>query len=230
MAESLKNPAHRFRLIVFDVDGTLVDSHHGILAAVNEAFAAHNLPPPDPELVRQQVGLSVEETMRRLNPAAGVELHGRLAAAFRDAAHAVRQRAGYVEPLFPGVRDMLEALAHPAVFFGVATGKARRGLDFTLASHGITGLFHTLQTADRNPGKPDPAMLLNAMAEVGVGPGETVLVGDTSYDMNMALNARAAAVGVGWGYHTTQDLRAAGAQRIIAQPGDLPDTLLSLGG
>jgi phosphoglycolate phosphatase len=87
-----------------------------------------------------------------------------------------------------------------------------------------------LQTADLNPSKPNPAMLVNAMAAVGVGPRETVFVGDTSFDMNMALSAGTSAVGVAWGYHTTEDLRAAGAQRIIGQPGELPTILSSMGG
>jgi phosphoglycolate phosphatase len=226
----LNGPSHRFRLIVFDVDGTLVDSQHAILAAMAAAFAEHGLGEPDPGHVRKQVGLSVEETMARLLPTAESELHGRLAGSFRQAAFALRRGPGYSEPLYPGIREMLADLAHPAVFFGIATGKARRGLDYTLASHGIAELFHTLQTADRNPSKPDPTMLLNAMAAVGVGPGETVFVGDTSFDMNMALSAGVSAIGAGWGYHPKEDLRAAGAQRIIGQPGELPAILTSMGG
>jgi phosphoglycolate phosphatase len=226
----LNEPSHRFRLIVFDVDGTLVDSQHAILAAMAAAFAEYGLGEPDPGHVRKQVGLSVEETMARLLPTAEGELHGRLAGSFRQAAFALRRGPGYSEPLYPGVREMLADLAHPIVFFGIATGKARRGLDYTLASHGIAELFHTLQTADRNPSKPDPAMLLNAMAEVGVGPAETVFVGDTSFDMNMALSAGVSAIGAGWGYHPKEDLRAAGAQRIIVQPGELPAILTSMGG
>ena len=226
----MNEPSHRFRLIVFDVDGTLVDSQHAILAAMVAAFAEHGLGEPDPAHVRRQVGLSVEETMARLLPTAEGALHGRLAGSFRQAAFALRRGPGYSEPLYPGVREMLAELSHPTIFFGIATGKARRGLDYTLASHGIAGLFHTLQTADRNPSKPDPAMLLNAMAEVGVQAEETVFVGDTSFDMNMALSARVSAIGAGWGYHPKEDLRAAGAQRIIGQPGELPAILTSMGG
>jgi phosphoglycolate phosphatase len=226
----LSEPAHRFRLIVFDVDGTLVDSQHAILSAVAAAFAKHGLPEPDPGAVRRHVGLSVEETMAGLVPGSAGDLQSRLAGAFRQAAFAQRRAAGYSEPLYPGIRELLGELAHPAVFFGIATGKARRGLDYTLASHGIADLFHTLQTADVNPGKPNPAMLLNAMAAVGARASETVLVGDTSFDMTMAANAGISAVGVGWGYHPTQDLRAAGAHRIIGRPEDLPAALASIGG
>ena len=168
--------------------------------------------------------------MARLLPGSDRDLQRRLAGSFRQAAVALRQGPDYSEPLYPGVRELLTNLSHPAVFFGIATGKARRGLDYTLAHHNIAGLFHTLQTADVNPGKPDPAMLLNAMAAVGVGVDETVFVGDTSFDMNMALSARVASVGAAWGYHATQDLRAAGAQRIIERPGELPAALSSMGG
>jgi len=226
----VSKPRHRFRLIVFDVDGTLVDSQQAICAAMSAAFAAQGLAPPDPADVRKQVGLSVEETMARLLPGSERDLQRRLAGSFRQAAVALRQGPDYSEPLYPGVRDLLTNLSHPAIFFGIATGKARRGLDYTLAHHGITGLFHTLQTADINPGKPDPAMLLNAMAAVGAGVDETVFVGDTSFDMNMALSARVASVGAAWGYHATQDLRAAGAQRIIDRPEELPAALSSMGG
>lgn len=223
-------PPHRFRLIVFDVDGTLVDSQQAIFTAMAAACAEHRLAQPEPADVRRQVGLGVEETMARLFPEGDADLHRRLAASFRQAAFTARRAPGYSEPLYPGVKDLLEALTHPDVFFGIATGKARRGLDYTLSSHGIADFFHTLQTADGNPSKPDPAMLLNAMAEVGAGPRETVFVGDTSFDMKMALSARVAAVGVGWGYHDTEDLRAAGAKRIIGHPGELPAALSSMGG
>ena len=226
----MSEPAHRFRLIVFDVDGTLVDSQQAIFAAMAAAFAEHGLPAPDIAQVRRQVGLSVEETMARLLPAGEEEIRARLAGSFRQAAFGLRRSPGYSEPLYSGIREMLADLAHPQVFFSIATGKARRGLDYTLASHGLADRFHTLQTADRNPSKPDPAMLLNAMAEVGVAPRETVFVGDTSFDMNMALSAGVSAVGAGWGYHVTEDLRAAGAQRIIGQPGELPAALSSMGG
>jgi phosphoglycolate phosphatase len=226
----LSEPAHRFRLIVFDVDGTLVDSQQAIFSAMTMAFAEHGLPAPDLAQVRRQVGLSVEETMARLLPAVEGDIAARLAGSFRRAAFGLRRSPDYSEPLYPGVRELLAELTHPLVFFGIATGKARRGLDYTLASHGIADRFHTLQTADRNPSKPDPAMLLNAMAEVGVPARQTVFVGDTSFDMNMALSAGVSAVGAGWGYHATGDLRAAGAQRIIGKPGELPAALSSMGG
>jgi len=223
------SPPHGFRLIVFDVDGTLVDSQHAIMTVMTTAFAAEGLPAPELAAVRRQVGLGIEETMARLLPEADDALHRRLSQGFREAAHALRSRPGFAEPLYPGIREALDGLRHPEVFLAIATGKARRGLDFTLSSHGLTALFHSLQTADRNPSKPNPAMLLNAMAEVGVEPAETVFIGDSIFDMAMAANARTAALGVAWGYHDREDLRAAGAERIIRTPAELGPTLAAMG-
>lgn len=220
-------PGHRFRLIVFDVDGTLVDSQHAILEVVETAFASEGLARPTLEAVRRQVGLGIEETMARLLPEADALLHRRLAQGFREAAHVLRRKPGFTEPLYPGIREALAGLSHPAVFLGIATGKARRGLDHTLASHGLADLFHTLQTADRNPSKPDPAMLHAAMAETGVEAAETALIGDSVYDMAMAAAAGTAALGVAWGYNDPEDLRAAGADRIIETPAEVGAMLAS---
>ena len=225
----MSQPRHRFRLVIFDVDGTLVDSQHAILAATAAAFAGEGLPVPAPSEVRRQVGLGVEEAIARLVPEGEEVVRRRLALAFREAAQAIRRRPDYTEPLYPGIREALEGLVHPTVFLGIATGKARRGLDHTLESHGIAGLFQTLQTADGNPSKPHPAMLVNAMAETGVKAAETVFIGDTVFDMAMAAGAGTAGVGVAWGYHGTDDLRAAGAQRIIQEAAELGPALTKLG-
>jgi phosphoglycolate phosphatase len=222
-------PRHRFRLIVFDVDGTLVDSQHAILAAMATAFAGEGLAAPAQADIRRQVGLGVEEALARLVPGEDAALQRRLAQGFREAAQTLRRGPDYREPLFPGIREALLDIAHPAVCLGIATGKARRGLDHTLRSHGLAELFHTLQTADRNPSKPHPAMLMNAMAETGVSPAETVLIGDTAFDMEMAAAAGTARIGVTWGYHAVEDLRAAGAHRIIGAASELGPALAELG-
>jgi phosphoglycolate phosphatase len=126
------------------------------------------------------------------------------------------------------VAAALEALDSAGCLLGIATGKARRGLLATLERHGLGSRFVTLQTADSNPGKPHPAMLLRAMAETGADPDRTVLVGDTSYDMEMARRAGARAVGVAWGYHDRRELEAAGADRIVERCEELADCVLSL--
>ncbi len=104
----------------------------------------------------------------------------------------------------------------------MATGKARRGLLAVLEQHGLETRFATLQTADVGPGKPHPAMLERAMAEVGVAPSDTVMIGDTSFDMLMARSAGASAIGVSWGYHPVAELEAAGAHSIVGHFNELP--------
>ncbi len=120
------------------------------------------------------------------------------------------------EPLYPGVLEALEALEAAGWLMGVATGKSHRGLIATLTGHGLHERFVTLQTADCAASKPDPDMMLRAMDAVGAVPGATVMVGDTTYDMEMARNAGTSAVGVAWGYHDEKHLWAAGAHAVIS--------------
>ena len=213
---------HPYALIVFDVDGTLVDSQAGIVASMADAFAEVGLTPPGAEQTRRVVGLSLDEAVARLLPG-GLD-DPRLdpaVAAYKRAFMARRARPDYDEPLFPGVREVLAALTHPQVCLGVATGKSRRGLDATLAHHGLADFFVTTQTADGGPGKPHPRMLQNAMRDVGAEPRETLLIGDTVFDIEMAGNAGATAIGVGWGYHDAAELSRAGARTILGAFDDL---------
>jgi phosphoglycolate phosphatase len=218
--------SHAFRLIVFDFDGTLVDSQGAILAAMAQAFAARGLAAPVPEAVRRIVGLKLETAVARLLPDPADEATARrIAESYRGAYFARRQRPDDAEPLFPGVLTGLRALDAPPACLGIATGKSRRGLLACLERHGIRQHFVTLQTAEDGPSKPHPEILHLAMAEVGAEPGETVLIGDTTYDMEMAGNAGVAAVGVAWGYHGVAELRASGAERIVERFADLPAAL-----
>jgi phosphoglycolate phosphatase len=172
------------------------------------------------------IGLSLDEAVARL--AAAGDPAEKVTEAYRRAFFDLRSRPDFREPLFPGVAAALEALDSAGCLLGIATGKARRGLLATLERHGLGSRFVTLQTADSNPGKPHPAMLLRAMAETGADPDRTVLVGDTSYDMEMARRAGARAVGVAWGYHDRRELEAAGADRIVERCEELADCVLSL--
>jgi phosphoglycolate phosphatase len=130
--------------------------------------------------------------------------------------------AGEVEePLYEGIADLLDTLEQSGWLLGVATGKSDRGLRHCLAAHGIADRFVTLQTADRNPSKPHPAMALAAMAEAGVGPQATVFIGDTGWDMGCARAAGCGAIGVGWGYHDHDEMIAMGAHDVANAPDEV---------
>ncbi len=210
------------RLAVFDCDGTLVDSQVNIIRAMRESFARVGVPAPDDHAIRHVVGLSLFETMATLVPDADAALHAALADEYRGAYHRLRAAGTLaVEPLYPGIGEALEHLAKADWMLGVATGKSDRGLAMILAHHDIAHHFVTLQTADRHPSKPHPAMLELAMAQAGASPGETVMIGDTSFDMLMGVAAGVRAIGVDWGYHAPDALRAAGAEAVVGSTADL---------
>lgn len=204
------------KLVVFDCDGTLVDSQHGIVAAMNDAFAAEALICPDRNEILSVVGLSLEMAVASLLPP-GIDpaLIPRLAANYKESFSSRRRRGEVEEPLYPGIRAAIEGLAKRGdVILGVATGKSRRGLDAVLEREGLTRYFATLQTADTHPSKPHPSMLLTAFTETGAEPGQTVMIGDTTFDVAMALAAGTHAIGVSWGYHPAEALHKAGAHAV----------------
>ncbi len=215
------------RLAVFDCDGTLVDSQANICVACETAFAGAGLVPPPRAAIRRIVGLSLVEAMQVLLPEADDASHRRLAQSYKDAYVAMRASGGLQhEPMFVGIEAVLDDLLAGGWVLGVATGKSDRGLAHVLAAHGIGDRFMTLQTADRHPSKPHPAMIEAAMAEAGAVPGTTVMIGDTSFDMAMARAAGARAVGVAWGYHAIGELRRAGADCVATEVADLPSLMM----
>ena len=201
-------------LVVFDCDGTLVDSQHGICTAMARTFEEANLPPPDRLAILSVVGLSLPHAIARLLPDAEEDYHHHLADRYKLAFQAMRRAEGVQEPLYPGIADLILALDGEGWLLGVATGKSDRGLALCLAHHGIAHHFVTLQTADRHPSKPHPSMLLAAMAEAGAAPETTVMIGDTSFDIAMALAAGTRSIGVAWGYHAPAELTEAGAHAV----------------
>ncbi len=216
------------RLLVLDVDGTLVDSIHNIVAAMERAAAAHGLDCPPPARCRRVVGLELVEAVATLFPDHEPVLHRAVAESYKQAFHMLRAAPDHVEALYPGALEALRAFDEAGVLLGIATGKSRRGVATMLAHHGLEGRFLTIQTADGNPGKPHPGMLRRAMAETGVRPAQTVMVGDTSYDMAMARAAGCHAVGVSWGYHPVAELHDAGAHAVIDDYASLFQTALRL--
>ncbi len=204
-------------LILFDVDGTLIDSQGHIIAAMRAAFAAAQEPAPSDAAVRSIIGLSLPEAMARLAPGAD---NARLVRGYRDAFASGRDSRSSEQsaPLFPGAGDVIRRLAlRDDLILGIATGKSRRGLSRVLECHGFQNLFVTKQVADDHPSKPHPSMVLRAAAETGVDLARTWLVGDTAFDMEMARAAGAGAIGVSWGYHPQEALHRAGAQKVIEE-------------
>jgi phosphoglycolate phosphatase len=215
----------RHRLVVFDCDGTLVDSQRLIVDCVQEAFAGEGLAVPTPEAIRRIVGLSLVAAVDRLMGGADPAHAAVVAERYKDVFMRRRLAGPVDEPLFPGTREILDELQGRGLLLGIATGKAMRGLRHVLATHRLEAQFVTLQTADRHPSKPHPAMLEAAMAETGARSEETVLVGDTTFDIEMARAAGALPVGVAWGNHPPDELRVAGAVAVLARFAELPALL-----
>ncbi len=219
------------RLIVFDVDGTLVDSQNAILDAMAASFAAvGRSAPPDPEVLAI-VGLSLNEAIGQLTGGAPPDEIAAIVAAYRESFTASRARGeGENVPLYPGAVAAIEALAAaPDTKLGIATGKMRPGLDHLFHVHPIGHHFATLQTADRHPSKPHPAMLHAALAETGAEAGRAAMVGDTEFDMAMGRAAGFTTIAVDWGYHPRARLEAAGPDIIISHFDQLEAALARLG-
>ncbi|NKB59210.1 MAG: HAD-IA family hydrolase [Alphaproteobacteria bacterium] len=221
------SPTH---LIVFDCDGTLVDSQHVIVEAMNAAFRAHALDAPDAVATRRTVGLHLGEAITRLLPDGAEDHLEDVAASYKEVSFALRNAPDHEEPLYPGVYDVLQSLLGQQFQLGVATGKSRRGLVATLERHGLRDHFVTLKTSDDGPGKPNPDILNDAMAETGASPESTIMIGDTTFDITMAVRARAQSIGVAWGYHAPEELTAVGASQIAETFTDLPAVIAGLWG
>lgn len=203
-------------LVVFDVDGTLVDSQAAIVSAMSEAYARHGLAAPNRAAIVGIVGLSVAEAVKELSREAPGHPREAIGHAFKTIFREAHAHAPNESGLYPGAMETIEALfKREDVLLGLATGNSRRGIERFLDRFGLEGRFVTTQSADDAPSKPHPAMLYQAAAEAGVDGRRVAMVGDTSFDMGMAQAAGARAIGVSWGYHAPDRLRAAGAERVL---------------
>ncbi|WP_114227103.1 MULTISPECIES: HAD-IA family hydrolase [Sphingomonas] len=213
------------RLAIFDCDGTLVDSGHSIHTALSETFAAHDRAVPPRVEAQRVIGLSLTEAMAFLAPDADDIEHERMASTYRDAFVDLRRRGAVAEPLFEGIAPLLDALTADGWLLAIATGKSDRGLHHCLTANQLLDRFVSLQTADRHPSKPDPSMALEAMMEAGATPEQSVVIGDTGWDMGMARAAGAHAVGALWGYHDGAELQRAGAHALARDPAEVHDLM-----
>lgn len=212
------------KLVLFDVDGTLVDSQNLIVAAQRVAFAACGLEPPSRERSLSIVGLSLPEAFRALvGPEGPIDA---LVQAYKNAFFELRADPANAEPLFPGVKECLHRLhRRNDVLLGIATGKSRRGVRHILERHGFETFFATIQTADDAPSKPHPGMIEQAMAEAGVAPEDTAMVGDSSFDMLMARATGVLPIGASWGFQPRAAILEAGADCIVDSCAELETVL-----
>ena len=208
-------------LVIFDVDGTLVDSQNLIVEAQAETFRRHGLPAPSREKTLSLVGLSLTPTFAALVGGDGPV--DDMVATYRQVfSDIIFNEPGRKEPLFPGAAELIEDLRHAdGVTLALATGKSRRGVARVFDHYGWHGVFASVQTADTNASKPDPEMLLNALAETGHEATEAVFIGDTSFDMVMGRAAGIEPWGVCWGYHKPEALSEAGAACLFTSTDEL---------
>ena len=213
------------RLAVFDCDGTLVDGQAAVCEAMESAFAFAGLASPARPLIRRIVGLSLPQAVRHLAPHASEQDQRLVVEAYKESFRTARTSGTLEEPLFDGIAELVDRLAVQGWALGVATGKSDRGLIACLTGHGLIDRFATLQTADRHPSKPHPAMLEAALFEAGASAADAVMIGDTVYDIDMARAAGVRAIGVDWGYHTPEELLESGAEVVVSSAAELGEYL-----
>ncbi|GAA0638996.1 HAD-IA family hydrolase [Brevundimonas lenta] len=207
-------------LAVFDIDGTLVDSRTSIHRACVDAARALGLPEPEYDRVRMIVGLSLHKALHTLEPQLTDAELADFVAAFQASFRRLYE-SGHEEPLYPEAMSTLRRLHRDGWRLALATGQNRRGVARNLAREGWADLFISSHCAEDGPGKPDPAMLLAAMAACDSEPARTVMIGDTAHDALMAVNAGVHPLGVSWGFHTAEEQRAAGARHVATTFGEL---------
>lgn len=209
------------KLAVFDCDGTLIDGQASICDAMEASFAELGLESPSRHDIRRAVGLSLPQAARHLLPDVPETTHHQLADIYKRHYRAAREEGRLSQMPFAGIAPLLDTLRADGWELGVATGMSDRGLAHCLAAHGLAHHFITLQTADRHPSKPHPAMLEATLEEAGATSSQAVMIGDTVFDMQMAASIGVRAIGVGWGYHSTAELIAAGAEFVAETPDDI---------
>jgi len=213
----------QFALLVFDWDGTLMNSEARIVHAMQQAMSASGLEVLSKNTIRSIIGLGINEAVGHLYGNIGQSKTSRLAQAYREAFLDSRE----IElRLFPGVEETLDILEARGYLLAIATGKGRTGLNRELDETGLRTRFHATRCADESFSKPHPEMLKEVMRRCGVSPEVTLMIGDTTFDLEMANNAGVASVGVNYGMHSESSLRQLDPLTILNHIGDLPPWLV----
>jgi len=210
-----------FDLVVFDWDGTLFDSTALITRCIQAACVDVGAPRPSDEQASYVIGMGLIEALQHAAPGLARERYPELGARYRH--HYLARQHELM--LFDGTLTMLEALKARGHLLAVATGKSRRGLDDALNSSALRGLFDATRTADETASKPDPRMLHELMNDLVVGPERTLMIGDTTHDLQLALNAGVASIGVSYGAHDHGAFEAFPTRHVAHSTADLHDWL-----
>jgi phosphoglycolate phosphatase len=219
------NSNSRPRLAVFDLDGTLLDSAGSIVAGVMACWEACAFPLPEADQVRRIIGLPWDESVRTLLPGAGDAEFARIQAYHESVARGERTRPPRRQDLFPGAREMLDAVEASGYLLGIITSRSSGRLHELLEAQDIGHRFVSLKTTDHGPGKPSPHLMLQTLSEIGVDREDAVMVGDTTFDILMARNAGTSAIGVSWGVHEPHELREAGAHHVVDELHEILPTI-----
>ena len=206
-------------LVLFDCDGTLVDSAHIIHNCMEKTFLEAGFEAPQVHQTKSIIGLTLDVAIARILGRAVDMQVLKMAARYKDHNQELRQNGPFHEPFFDGIWDVLDDLrARDEILIGIVTGKSRRGLNTLIDKHDLNDAIIASRTADECPSKPHPAMVLECCEQTGVRPEQTVVIGDAIYDIEMARSAGATAIGVSWGYGDTASLEGAGAHEVLHEP------------
>lgn len=210
------------KLVLFDCDGTLIDSAAVIHESMEKTFTEAGFPAPELASTKSIIGLTLDIAIARMLKREIDDEINRMVHRYKHHSHTMRSAENCHEPFYDGVWELLRELRQSdEILLGVVTGKSRRGLDSLVDKYDLGSALITTRTADECPSKPHPAMVLECCVETGIDPGRTIVIGDAIYDMQMAGNAGARAVGVTWGYCNRAALIEAGADHIVEDPAQL---------
>ncbi|MAW34385.1 MAG: HAD family hydrolase [Proteobacteria bacterium] len=212
----------KYKLIVFDWDGTLNDSVAHISSSIQKAFASVGLEPPDSRKAKYVIGLGLKDAMQHLQPGIGKPLISKIAENYR---HHFLAKKNKIE-LFSGVKTGLLSLKKRGFFIAIGTGKTQAGLSNELLDYKIEDLFHATRCADQEKPKPDPAMILWMLKHFNLSSEDVLMVGDTTHDLCMANNAEVHALAVSYGAHSKSELIEFGPKAIVDKPKDVFDWIL----